>query len=298
VSSRLDVRAEVVKLAGLLETAPEELAYLEAVPHGDLRTFRERATDRLFGADGDRLRRVATASGLVPPKLAATIGQRVFGPLLSARVAGLLAPDRAVAMARHLEVPFLADVSVALDPRHASEVIRRMPASVVVAVAKELVRRREYITMGRFVAYVDDDAMQAATGVIDDAGLLEIGFVLEDKDRLDHVVSVLPRDRLGGVIAAAAQHDLWPEALSLLQHISGERSGDLADLAAGQEDAVVTSLIQAVHDEDLWDTLLPVTGLMSDDARRRFASVPIVCSSSGRSMTCASAICVRTASVG
>jgi hypothetical protein len=42
--------AEVVKLARLLERAPEQLEYLERIPPADLRALREQITDGLFSA--------------------------------------------------------------------------------------------------------------------------------------------------------------------------------------------------------------------------------------------------------
>ena len=80
-------------------------------------------TETLYDADGGSLGRLAAASRLLPAGLTATIGQRAFGPLLSARLAGLLDPDRAVDVAAKLPPPFLADVAIELDPRRASELI-------------------------------------------------------------------------------------------------------------------------------------------------------------------------------
>jgi hypothetical protein len=177
--TRLESRVEILKLARLLDTDPDRLAYLEAVPAEDIRKLRERATDRLFDADGSALQRVAAASRLLPTPLAATIGQRAFGPLLCARVAGRLEPGRGVDLASRLPADFLADIAVELDPRRASDVIVRIPTAQIVEVAAELVRRQEYVAMGRFVGHLSDEAITASLEVIDDLSLLQIVFVLE-----------------------------------------------------------------------------------------------------------------------
>jgi hypothetical protein len=272
--TRLESRVEVLKLARLLDVPEVRLAYLEAVPPADLRKFRERATDRLYDADGHALARVAAASRLLPAQVSATIGQRAFGPLLCARIAGRLDPGRGVEMASRLPPDFLADVAVELDPRRAIDVIVRIPTVQIVEVAGELIRRGEYVAMGRFVGHLSDESITAALAVIDDESLLRICFVLEAKQRLSHVAGLLPDERVAGLIGAAADADLWPEALDLLSNLPDARRGRFADAAAEQSDEVLTSLVQTAQREELWDLLLPIARVMSEDSRRRFAALP------------------------
>jgi hypothetical protein len=227
VSEALDTRAEILKLARLLGREPDTLAYLDQVPAEDLRALRELTTERLFSAHGNTLARLATASKLLPTGLVATIGERAFGPLLSARVAGLLEPARAVDVASKLPSSFLADVAIELDPRRASDVIGQMPAQRVADVAAELVGRQEYVTLGRFVGHIGTEALQASLEVMSDSDLLRVAAVLEQKDGLDELVGMLPADRLSGVIDAAAQDDLWAEARDLLSHLSDGRAASL-----------------------------------------------------------------------
>jgi hypothetical protein len=116
-------QAEILKLARLLRLDPGQLAYPDAVPADDVRVLREQITDILFTAHSHALGRLAAASRLLPIRVVATIGETAFGTVLSARIAGLLDPARAVEMADALPIEFLADVAVELDPRRASEVI-------------------------------------------------------------------------------------------------------------------------------------------------------------------------------
>jgi hypothetical protein len=274
--TRLESRVEILKLARLLHLEPERLSYLENVPADDIRRLRERATDRLFDADGQALQRVAAASRLLPTPLAAAIGQRAFGPLLCARVAGRLDPGRGVELASRLPAEFLADVAVELDPRRASHVIVRIPTAQIVEVAGVLARRREYVAMGRFVGHLSDEAISGALDVIDDASLLQIVFVLEGKQRLNHVAGLLPEARLPGLVRAAAKGKLWSEALDLLSHLGEHRRGRFADVAAEQSDEVLDGLIAAAQEHELWDLVLPVTRVMSEQSRQRFAALPAI----------------------
>jgi hypothetical protein len=273
MSEALEVRSEILKLARLLGREPAQLEYLDQVPADDLRALRELTTERLFAAQGNTLSRLAAATKLLPPALTATIAEHAFGPLLSARIAGRLEPERAADVAAKLPSAFLADVAIELDPRRASDVIARIPADQIAEVTAELVGREEYITMGSFVAHIAPDALGAALAVMSDRDLLHVAFVLEQKDGLDGLIGRLGPQRLTGVLEAAAQEDLWPEALDLFANLSAARASAVADAAAAEDDRILDSLIASAQEHQIWEAVLPFTRVMSDDALRRFASL-------------------------
>jgi hypothetical protein len=274
MSEGLERSAEITKLTRLLGVAPKEIGYLDQVPAEALRTFRAQATDRLFAGDAARLNRVAAASRLLPVPLAVKIAQIAFGPLLCSAIAGLLEPDHAVRIASRCPVPFLADITITLDPRRAPRVIAEVPTSLVVAVARELVDRDERVTMGRFVSYLRRETLRAAVAEIaDDADLLRIAFVMEGKENLDELIDVA-RDRLAGLIRVAYAQHMWAEALDLIGHLSIENRAEIADIAAAQDEELLCALIHAAQELSAWDTLLPVAAAMSEAGLRRIAEFP------------------------
>ena len=266
MSERLDVRAEVLKIARLLDLDEVDVGYLGDVSAADLRDFRDKATDRLF-TSAPGLARSAAVAKLVPSKLVATIAQRAFGPVLCARAAGGADPGKAVDVAKHLPPTFLADVAIHLDPRRVATIIAGVPTELVGPVAQELERRAEFVTMGRFLAFVPDQAVATAIGALTDETMLRTAFVLEHKDRLDHAIGLLPPERLPEIIHTASRLDLWSEALDLLHHVSDERKGPIADLISELPAEVVSELVAAVSADDLWSSLLPVVRVMQPEAR-------------------------------
>ncbi|WP_139981049.1 hypothetical protein [Nocardioides litoris] len=270
----LQHRAERLKLARLLDVDVDRLPPLTGAPAADLAELRERLTDRLFDESTRVLGRVAAASRLVPSPIVAGVATKVFGPLLCARAAAAIDPDKAIDVGSRLPAPFLADVTVQLDPRRVAPMIAGVPESLTVPVATELARRGEHVTMGRFLAYVPDEPLRTAMGVLDDETMLRVAFVLEHKDRLDHAVGLLDPARLPGILRCAAEQDLWPEALDLLGHLSEERLGPIADQLAGLGDDVVAGLVEAACAGGLWAGLLPVVRHASPEACRRLAAAP------------------------
>jgi len=249
----LQAHAEVMKLARLLGREPDELAYLERLGPDDLRELRDSVTETLYDANGGSLGRLAAASRLLPSGLTATIGQRAFGPLLSARLAGLLETDKAVDVATKLPPPFLADVAVELDPRRASDLIASIAPALIGQVTAELVARREYVTMGRFVGHLSDDAVTAALATMDDEALLQVAFVLEDKSQLSRLFAKLTKDQSSGVIAAAAQDGLWLEALDLLNHLHERQRKEMVLAALALDEPEREAILDTIIAHDLTD---------------------------------------------
>jgi hypothetical protein len=272
MSEVLDARAEVLKLARLLDVSADDLSYLSGLASTEVRELRERATDRLF-TSAPGLAGAAAAAKLIPSGLVATIAQRAFGPMLCARAAGGADTGKAIDVAKRLPTEFLADVAVHLDPRRTAQIIAEVPAEIVVPVAKELGARHEHVAMGRFLAFVPDHGIAAAIGALDDETMLRTAFVLEHKDRLDHAIGLLPPERLPGIIDTAARLELWSEALDLLGHVSDARLGPIAEVVADLPEETVAALIGAVSADGLWATLLPVVRLMANEARVRIAAM-------------------------
>jgi hypothetical protein len=223
----LTARGEILKLARVLGTGPERLGYLDRVDPADLRKLREQVTDALFDTNLVALQRMALASKLLPAALLAKIAERVFGPLLSARIAALVEPARGIDVAIRLPPAFLADVAAEVDPRRAGELIAGVPAETVAAIAAELTRREDWVTIGRFLGALPDETVLASLDVVTDTALLHVLFVLEDKTRIDDILRLLPDRRFEWLMRTAAEQRLWTSALELLDYLRPDRRARL-----------------------------------------------------------------------
>lgn len=233
MGENIELRAEILKLARLLGFQPEEVGYLSALPASEVSQLREQVTELLFDSHLGALKRLASASRLLPVALVAQMGEKAFGPLLSARITGLLDPDKAVDVAARLPDAFLADAAVELDPRRASAVLARMPPERIGAVSAELAARGEYVTMGRFVGHLPDESIRATLDVFGPADTLQVALVLENKERLEDLVELLGPDRLEEMLAAADSAGLGAEARELLEMAGASGATDLKRQRAG-----------------------------------------------------------------
>jgi hypothetical protein len=211
------VKAEVLKLARLLRRDPETLSYLERLDPEDLCEFREQLIEMLFSAHAGALGRLAAASKLLPVGVTASIAERALGPVLTARIAGLLDPPRAVEVASKLSGPFLADVATEIDPRRAGAVIALIPPAQIGAITQELVQRGEHVTIGQFVGRLAVESRIAALAVIDHVTLLQVAFVVEEDLGLNQMFEDVPPERRPELVEAASRAGLLDE----LKHLIG-----------------------------------------------------------------------------
>ncbi|SDI74375.1 hypothetical protein SAMN05192558_12037 [Actinokineospora alba] len=231
------IRAEIVKLARLLGDEPERFSYLADLPLEDLRVIRERATDVLFSANRGMFERIAAASKLVPVAVTTTVAQKSFGPLLCARIAGVLEPERAVEMAGRLPVEFLADVAAELDPRRAAGVLAALPAAKVVEVGTELTDRGDYVSMGRFIGELPDATLRVVVQELDADAILRTAVYSENDDRFAAIFAMVPDSRI-------------PDVLDVVINADASTVDDLADdvlpVLAALDEAGLTRLATAV----------------------------------------------------
>lgn len=275
--SVLETRAEIAKLARLYQVETEALDFLLPLRAEDIRKLREAIQDRLFSDDDALFKRLASASMLLPLGLLAMMAEKIFGPVLAARVAGAMNTKRAVALSERLSIAYLADISLELDPRRAHDIIRNIPPQLIRKVTAELLKRREYITLGRFVGYLTDAAIREALKAFTEAeDLLQTGFFIEDKTQLNKLIRIVPEDMLQQTISAAQdpQRGLWPEALALMGYVDDELKRRLGELTIAQGQEALSRIVRITSEQQLWDTLLPVVACLSEESHQKLVDIP------------------------
>ncbi|HJQ44138.1 MAG TPA: hypothetical protein VJ831_13705 [Jatrophihabitantaceae bacterium] len=219
---------ELQKLAHSVGVSPDRLSGLAAVPPDDLRLLRSQIAEALFQADKPRFARMAALSSAVPVAVAAKVTEHALPPLLAARTAELIDPARAAELVSRLSDGYLAEVSAAMDAARAPDVVRRIPPDRVAKVAVELARREEWVVIGAFVVHISDEALAASIRALDGEQLLRVGYVLDEKSRLDEISAIVTDDQRDEMLAAAAKFELWTELDDLLVHLGATEASWLA----------------------------------------------------------------------
>ncbi|WP_342801238.1 hypothetical protein [Nocardia sp. No.11] len=275
MSSIRHTMAEIAKLARVLDVDRAELDFLTTQSPSAIKAFRDQVSDEMSGRDVLRMQRVAAAVKLVPKPIAALVAEKALGPALAAAVAGAVEPARAVGIAESLSPKFLADATVLLDPKRAAEVIARVPDTMAAEVAKELIARGDYLTMGRLAGAMPDSILWAALPQATDSDILQVGLHLEDSSQAERLLNMVT-DRVPGMVTTMYAEEKWADAISLLDIIGPEERARMADIVAEQDDEILDGLLTAVTDLDAWDALLPVAAGMAITGLQRLAQRPVM----------------------
>jgi hypothetical protein len=273
----LATKAELVKLARALGTTPEDVAFAAELPHTAIRTIREHAVAMLYDEHRAAYQRVATITRLLPTALNVRITLRAFSPLLAARIAGEMPPDRAAELANRMPVEYLAEACVHLDPRRAAPLIRRVHLDRVLAVVTELITRGDFITLGRLLDSATEPIVREVAATVPTEALLRIGVYAESDDQLTRAVALLPPDRLRGIASDTLNGppELRSAGLALVGRLTDNAlRGELAEYAAEADDETLTELLHTAVDEGAVVELLVAVASMGEQAQRRVLTLP------------------------
>lgn len=272
--SDLQTRAELVKLSRVLGAKEADLAFLAPLGVDGLRQLGDRLSNTLFDEYRGAFQRLADASRLLPASLVARMAELVFGPVISARVAGLMPPERAIEVATRLKTTFLAEVTMQLDPRSASALLALMPTRIVIEVARFLLQRREYVTMGRFVDDLTDEAIRAvADSLGDDEALVRIGLYVERRERLNELVSLLGPGRIRRIVGAVASGapDVQAAGLAMMGQFTHKQLVRFGEAAIALGPKTLNGLIAAAQREGVTEIVGSVLQGTGAEGRATFA---------------------------
>lgn len=274
--SKLDSSAEIAKLAQLLNTTSNDLQFLEGMSLPTLIKLRELSSEKLFNDGGKLFQKLASASKLLPLGMTATVGEKIFGPMLCARIASEMPYQRAIELSQKMTTPFLAKVTLELDPRRVKDIIQHMPLENLQAVSTELLKHKNYMVMGRLVGFMTQANLRAILNhVSSEEALLHIGFFVEGKHQLSDIIRLLPKGRLAKIVLYMQTHpQLWPEALSLMVHLEDDLKREMGDIAADLDESVLDNLVKSVHDYQLWQDALPLFASMSPATQLKLINTP------------------------
>ncbi|MDX1876513.1 hypothetical protein SBE55_01650 [Mycolicibacterium sp. 141076] len=273
-------RAQLSLLAALLQTDAANLAGLERLGADDLKALRSALSDALFDEQAEAFARVGKLAPLIPNALVVTVAHRAVPPEVAGRVGGavgLAHGDRAIGVLSGLKPSYLADAAPYVDPRVIPHFAPRLPAKLLIPAAKELLRRRDYLTASRFVEFATDELIVAFERAIDDdEGIILTGVLVSDTHVMNDIMRAAGTDRSLRMARAAAtgKPEVLAALLSLLNRIDPELARPAVTELLGHPDVdVVTHVLEVARTEGVVTELLEISAVLDSEARARLASL-------------------------
>lgn len=273
----VDVDTALTKLARALGVDPADVAFLSHLDVAALRDLHWKTVDALGEANRRRLQGVVAASRLLPTGLAATIGEKWFGPVLCAQLVGLLEPERGGQYARHLSVPFMADITARTDPRVVGDLVHELELPTMQAIAALLVERDDHLTLSHFVGHLPAAVVAGVLDAIDDhAAVVRIARYVDDLAHLDPIVALLSDARIVELVRAVEAEDLWIDGLHLFGHLGDDQVTRVATTIVRTDEAMIRAAVEAFDRHDLWDAGLGLVEHLDAADLVAFADVLLV----------------------
>ncbi|WP_405137302.1 hypothetical protein [Nocardia sp. NBC_01388] len=282
----LVTRAQLVLLARTLHVPVERLAHLERLGASRLHELQQRISGALFDQHTPVFERISTLVPIIPLSISIPIVQRMVPPTMTGRAAGAVGvqhPGKAVDALLRLSINYAADCAPYLDPRTVGQLAGDAPTAPVIEIVNELLRRRDYITAGPFLAYATPELVLAVEeGVPDDEGLIHSAAYAYSGESISAIVRQLlsgPGHRVPKLLGTVlnGSKELRLAALSVFARCAPdvvEAVGDILFEVAPP--SAIADLLTTFLAADATDDLLRFAGQLSPSALTRLAFNPVI----------------------
>ncbi|WP_410869987.1 hypothetical protein [Nocardia sp. A7] len=235
----LTTRAQLILLARTLHVHPQRLDHLRYLGADRLHALQQQISGVLFDQHTETFRRISALVPFVPLTVSIPLVQKLVPPMMTGRAAGSVGldhPGKAAETLTMLRAEYAADCAPYLDPRAIEQLADQMAPGPIVEIINELLRRRDYVTAGPFLACATTELIaHVEADVRDDAGLIFSAAFSYDVDVLSAVVRQLldgPHRRIPRITQTVltGSADLQHAALSVFSRCAPDvirRVGDI-----------------------------------------------------------------------
>lgn len=284
--SDLVTRAQVILLARTLHVPAERLAHLERLGAEHLHELQQRMAAIIFDQHAETFARISKLVPIIPLSISMPLVQRIVPPMMAGRAAGAVGvehPKKAAETVALLDTSYAADCAPYLDPTMVGQLADVAPPEPIVHILNELLRRRDYVTAGPFLAYATPALIAAAEhGVLDDAGLIYSAAYAFSGASISAILRQLLAGRQQRIprivhIALNGPADLQLAALSAFARCDADVIDAIGDImfTIGSTESISNLIVTAIHLGAVAE-LLTFTGLLSPQALDRMAANPIM----------------------
>ena len=197
------IEGQIILLSRLLKVEPERLAHLERLGAENIADIRVRLSDVVFDELGHIFRRFAALTPTTPLRVILRFAHKRVPPRLAGRAISVVAldhPRRTAQMFKIVDPHYAARVAPHIDPRAVTKVAALSDRDPLISVAREVLRRRDYVTAADLIMAAPDIITAAAmAGELDDVEALKAGSYALTTDLINdvarHILGELPEAR-------------------------------------------------------------------------------------------------------
>ncbi len=222
MSQQNEKQAELQKLLHLLQSEEDStLSFLDKLSKEELHQLRLKIIDVSQFTQTDIWKRLTGVSKFFPNYMNAKVAETVLGALITANMSYYMPVKDAIAIMKHLSIPFLANVSEYMTPEKAQNLISQIPIDLLKKVTTELIKNKKYLTAAGFVDVLEISKLLELSKVIyKEEDLIRITTYVENKAYVAKIVEGFSDDKINKIITVAYTNGLEEEVLAVFSHLS------------------------------------------------------------------------------
>ena len=180
---------------------------------------------------------MAIVSGFVPAFISAQFADKME-PATVARISDKVSVKKAIAIAKHLDPAFLADVAVYQDPEKVTAVVEGLPDKDLVEITRILFSREEYRVVAKFSDGLSVEKLRNVSEKINDpATLIAIARKMKNRENAVQTAVGLSDDYLLGFMSLLSSDDDFELAAAVGRALDIKRQVNLLNRLAPQKAA-------------------------------------------------------------
>lgn len=162
---------------------PKRYAFLARLSPDEQRKLYRIVKNRVDDEAGVTVSIMAVVSGFVPAFISARFADKME-PATVARISDKISVKKAIAIARHLEPSFMAEVAVYQDPHKVTAVVEGLPDKDLVEITRILFLRKSYRVVARFSDGLSVEKLKNVSEEINDpATLIAIARHMQNREK-------------------------------------------------------------------------------------------------------------------
>ncbi len=256
----MNTKNELSQLATLLHVNEEMLTFLAPIAPDKIQFLHDSMIRAMQLEQAPMWSRIAKATSLLPDRLTAKLAEGFLGAQVAANVTYHLPARRAVSIAKHFSLPFLAETTTHLAADKIEEILAAFPMNKAISLTHYLIRQEEYGVMGRLLDHLQvERALALFQRVPSPEHILRIVAAAQNKAHLAAMLARLPEERLLRLLETGIERDLLVGLLDIAEHLPEaqlQRLGRVAAKLTSEEKTAVIRTIRQQNQQAQWQTLL------------------------------------------
>jgi len=215
--------AEIAKLLHVLNGKEEDFDFLQRISNEDLHRLFLHIQQAIQMEQAPVWEKLSRVVRFMPAFVNAKVAETAVGANVTANITYHVPVRDAVAIAKHLSIPFMAEVSENLIPEKSQVLINAFPMDLLRKVIDYMLKKQSHYAIAGFVDYLERwKVIELAKQIKDEKDLIRISVFVQNKSMLSGLVPGFSEDKIFRLMMAAHELGEYGELNAVYEYLEGQ----------------------------------------------------------------------------